>query len=138
MAGPLHQESLGARLIVGLDVEPTDVVVLTGTSPHCACFSAFRDSDKKMATGLAELLRAHRIDELCIGGLGNPEFVKVWIVVDVRCARVQRLLQGGGCVAAAVVPTEVVVYLPRKCTRAQAHFTDARQRRACVRVSVFG
>ena len=39
---PPPQESAGARLVPDIDVGVSDVVVLTGTSGHCGCYSAFR------------------------------------------------------------------------------------------------
>ena len=48
---------------------------------ECVCadvwFPVPSDVDRRCTTGLAELLRDHRIDELCISGLGLPDFVKV-------------------------------------------------------------
>lgn len=79
---PTHcvQNSAGASFASALDVAAIDFVVRKGSDPRIDSYSAFYDNDYKRATGLADHLRAQRIDALFVAGLAADVCVQYTVL----------------------------------------------------------
>jgi nicotinamidase/pyrazinamidase len=84
---PVHcvQNTYGAELAAGLHpkVISGGVRISKGTDERVDSYSGFFESHRRRATGLAELLRQHGIDDLTIVGLATDYCVKA-TVLDAR------------------------------------------------------
>jgi len=68
---PVHcvQNSTGAALRVGLQVRPTDAIVMKGTHPDVDSYSGFLDNDGTSETELDQILKQAGIEEIFVVGL---------------------------------------------------------------------
>ena len=66
----------GARVAAALELPPQAQIVDKGTDPRCEAYSAFAD------TGLAERLRACKVNRLVVGGVATD----YWVLNSVRDA----------------------------------------------------
>ncbi|KAI1331365.1 isochorismatase [Xylariaceae sp. FL0255] len=68
---PIHcvQDTAGAALIPELDTTHLDAVIEKGTDRRVEMYSAFYDPFKVSDSGLAELLRKHRVTDVYVVGL---------------------------------------------------------------------
>ncbi len=71
------QGTAGASFHSALDVARVDHVVRKGSDPAIDSYSGFFDNSRKRDTGLADLLRAHDVDEIWLVGLATDYCVKL-------------------------------------------------------------
>jgi nicotinamidase/pyrazinamidase len=102
---PAHcvQGSHGAELHAGLDRARIAHVARKGTDPTVDSYSGFFDNGKRNATGLADWLRGHDIDELAILGLATDYCVK-FTALDARALGFRVVLIAAGCRAVNLSP----------------------------------
>lgn len=74
MLWPVHcvQGTPGAELHPELRADLLDSTVLKGFRDEVDSYSGFRENDRKTETGMAELLREHRIKRVFVVGLTRP------------------------------------------------------------------
>jgi nicotinamidase/pyrazinamidase len=70
------QKTHGAELVAGLDRERIARTFTKGTDPAVDSYSGFLDADHRKATGLADFLREHAVEEVAIVGLATDYCVK--------------------------------------------------------------
>jgi len=72
VAGPLViQGSSDAALHKDLDIPHAQLVIRKGYHKEVDSYSAFKEADRKTATGLAPYLKAHDIKTVYVTGLGD-------------------------------------------------------------------
>jgi nicotinamidase/pyrazinamidase len=74
------QGSPGAELAAELDYESIHHIVKKGTDPTVDSYSAFFDNARRKSTGLAEFLRAKRVDEIHVLGLATDYCVRATVL----------------------------------------------------------
>jgi nicotinamidase/pyrazinamidase len=102
---PAHcvQGSAGARLHEGLERERISEIVQKGTDPAIDSYSGFFDNGHAKATGLADWLRAHGIDQVYVMGLATDYCVK-FTALDARQLGLEVYLIADGCRAVELAP----------------------------------
>jgi len=89
------QGSLGAKFAPGLNLDGIDHVVSKGTDIHIDSYSGFFDNDHRKATGLANLLHDHGVDEVTLVGLATDYCVKFTALDAVSLGFKTRVLLDG-------------------------------------------
>jgi len=95
---PAHcvQGTRGAQLHDGLERGRITEVIRKGTDPTIDSYSGFYDNGHRKATGLADWLTAHGIDELFVLGLATDYCVK-FTALDARKLGFKVALVADGC-----------------------------------------
>ncbi len=70
------ENTSGADFIPALNTDHIDHVVYKGTNPQIDSYSGFFDNQRSQATGLAEYLREHQLQDIYIVGLATDYCVK--------------------------------------------------------------
>jgi nicotinamidase/pyrazinamidase len=78
------QHCPGASFAAGLDVHRFDHVVRKGMDAAIDSYSGFFDNDHRRATGLAEFLSGHGVDEVVVCGLAADYCVKFTALDAIR------------------------------------------------------
>lgn len=75
---PVHcvQETAGAAFVPGLQTKRFERVFRKGTHPRIDSYSAFFDNAHRNSTGLADYLKAQRVQEVYLTGLATDYCVK--------------------------------------------------------------
>ncbi len=73
--------SPGAELHPGLDTDRIEMVLRKGFRPQIDSYSAFRENDRRTATGLAGWLRDRGVERLFLAGLAT-DFCVAWSAED--------------------------------------------------------
>jgi nicotinamidase/pyrazinamidase len=75
------QNRPGASFHSGLDVTGIDAVIHKGTDPQIDSYSCFFDNAHRKDTGLADVLRSRRVEEIWLAGLATDYCVR-WTARD--------------------------------------------------------
>jgi nicotinamidase/pyrazinamidase len=106
---PVHcvQDTYGAELAAGLHpkVISGSVRISKGTDARVDSYSGFFENNRKRATGLAELLRRHGIDEVTIVGLATDYCVKA-TALDARDLGFKVAVHQNACRAVNLSPDD--------------------------------
>jgi nicotinamidase/pyrazinamidase len=77
------QGSDDAALVSGLKLPTAELIIRKGFHKEVDSYSAFKEADRKTATGLAGYLKARGIDTVFITGLAT-DFCVAWTALDAR------------------------------------------------------
>lgn len=70
------QDTVGAEFIAGLNLDAIEHIIYKGTHLDIDSYSGFFDNQRRHATGLAEYLQQHAINDVYIAGLATDYCVK--------------------------------------------------------------
>lgn len=83
---PTHcvRGSSGADFAPGLDLTYAQAIIRKGTDTNIDSYSGFFDNGRRKATGLAEYLRGHGVQEVSFAGLATDYCVKFTVLDAIR------------------------------------------------------
>jgi nicotinamidase/pyrazinamidase len=90
------QGTPGAALAPALRADKAELVIRKGYNPAIDSYSAFREADRRTATGLAGYLRERGFTRVVIAGLAT-DFCVAWTAIDARAAGFEALVVAEGC-----------------------------------------